>query len=75
MDLELRDRVVVLTGATDGLGAELATALVSEGARVVGCGRNEGRVAAAAEHLDNSESILAADVTVPAYRTDGDPRR
>jgi hypothetical protein len=75
MDLELRDRVV-LTGATDGLGAELAAALVSEGATVVGCGRNEERVAAAAEHLGDSASILAADVTAPRRpRTNGDPRR
>jgi NAD(P)-dependent dehydrogenase (short-subunit alcohol dehydrogenase family) len=34
MDLHLKDKVVVVTGGTDGLGAALADRLVEEGARI-----------------------------------------
>jgi NAD(P)-dependent dehydrogenase (short-subunit alcohol dehydrogenase family) len=43
MDLELGGKVAVITGGTDGLGLALANRLVSEGARVAVCGRNEER--------------------------------
>jgi 3-oxoacyl-[acyl-carrier protein] reductase len=39
MDLGLRDRVCVVTGATAGIGLETARLLVVEAARVVTCGR------------------------------------
>src|SRR5262249_16510953 len=65
MDLELRERVYVVTGATDGLGAALGDALVSEGARVVGCGRDQGRVRATADRLGDAALIVSADVSVP----------
>jgi NAD(P)-dependent dehydrogenase (short-subunit alcohol dehydrogenase family) len=44
VDLRLNDRVFIITGGTDGLGAALAEGLVSEGARVAVCGRDEARV-------------------------------
>ncbi|MDP2013655.1 MAG: short-chain dehydrogenase, partial [Actinomycetota bacterium] len=34
MDLHLHNKVVVITGGTDGLGAALARGLLVEGARV-----------------------------------------
>ncbi len=40
MDLGLDDRVILITGGTDGLGLALAKTLVSEGARVAVCGRD-----------------------------------
>jgi NAD(P)-dependent dehydrogenase (short-subunit alcohol dehydrogenase family) len=46
MDLHLKDKVVLITGGTDGLGAALADRLVEEGARVAVCGRDSGRLAA-----------------------------
>ncbi|NUP34453.1 MAG: SDR family NAD(P)-dependent oxidoreductase, partial [Streptomycetaceae bacterium] len=39
MDLGLRDRVYLVTGATRGLGFAAARALVDDGARVVVTGR------------------------------------
>lgn len=39
MDLELRDRVLLITGASRGLGRAVAERLVAEGARVVISGR------------------------------------
>ena len=41
MDLGLRDKTCVVTGATGGIGLETARLLVEEGARVVTCARGE----------------------------------
>ncbi|MFE6173668.1 SDR family oxidoreductase [Streptomyces sp. NPDC056464] len=51
MDLGLKDRVYVVTGATRGLGNAAARELVADGAKVVVTGRDEERVAAAAAEL------------------------
>ncbi|HVT68177.1 MAG TPA: SDR family oxidoreductase [Trebonia sp.] len=69
MDLHLKDKVVLITGGTDGLGAALADRLVEEGARVAVCGRDSGRLAATERRLrDGGGDALAvqADVTRPA---------
>lgn len=42
MDLDLTDRVCVVTGSTAGIGREAARMLAAEGARVVTCGRSAG---------------------------------
>ena len=44
MDLGLADRVCVVTGSTSGIGLVAAELLAAEGAQVVVCGRNSGRV-------------------------------
>ncbi|MCC5479388.1 SDR family oxidoreductase [Streptomyces sp. NPDC059680] len=51
MDLGLKDRVYVVTGATRGLGNAAARELVADGAKVVISGRDEKRVADAAAEL------------------------
>ncbi|HEY9472879.1 MAG TPA: SDR family oxidoreductase [Mycobacteriales bacterium] len=51
MDLGLRDRVFVVTGATRGLGHATAAELVADGARVVVSSRDAGNVAAAVREL------------------------
>ena len=47
MDLQLRDTVAIVTGSSRGLGLASAAALAAEGARVVICGRDRGRLEAA----------------------------
>ena len=44
MDLGLADRVCVVTGSTSGIGLVAAKLLAAEGAQVVVCGRDAGRV-------------------------------
>ena len=67
MDLGLRDRVYVLTGASRGLGLATAQALVADGARVVLCSRDEERLSAAAESLGGADHALgvAGDLADP----------
>ena len=66
MDLGLKDRVYVLTGASRGLGYATAAALVADGARVVISARDADRVAAAAEALGGQALGVAADLGEPA---------
>ncbi|GED87791.1 SDR family oxidoreductase [Streptomyces sp. 6-11-2] len=69
MDLGLKDRVYVVTGATRGLGNATARELVADGAKVVITGRNGGRVAEAAAELGPNAVGVAmdnADAEAPA---------
>jgi 3-oxoacyl-[acyl-carrier protein] reductase len=63
MDLGLRDRVCVVTGASQGIGLEISRRLVGEGGRVLMIARTEGPLRAAAEEI--GADWLAADVTDP----------
>lgn len=65
MDLGLRDRVYVLTGATRGLGHAVARELVADGAKVVVTGRDEKRAAEAAAELGPNAAGVAVDNSAP----------
>ena len=41
MNLELTDKVVIVTGGSDGLGRASVERLANEGARVIACARRE----------------------------------
>jgi 3-oxoacyl-[acyl-carrier protein] reductase len=51
MDLGLRGKVALVTGASKGMGKACALGLAAEGARVVMCARNEGDLKAAVEEI------------------------
>ena len=65
MDLELKDRVFVVTGGARGLGRAAVDCLVAEGARVVVSGRSEESLAEAARTL--------GDAVVPVVADNADP--
>ncbi|MFI8206309.1 SDR family oxidoreductase [Streptomyces sp. NPDC085937] len=65
MDLGLKDRVYVVTGATRGLGNASARALLDEGAKVVVTGRKEDAVAEAASALGPDAAGVAVDNADP----------
>ncbi|MFB8209866.1 MULTISPECIES: SDR family oxidoreductase [unclassified Streptomyces] len=66
MDLGLKDRVYIVTGATRGLGYATARALVADGAKVIITGRDERRAQQAAADLGPDAVGLAADNADPA---------
>ncbi|WP_329024038.1 SDR family oxidoreductase [Streptomyces sp. NBC_01423] len=66
MDLGLKDRVYIVTGATRGLGHATARALVADGAKVIITGRDEKRAREAAAELGPDAVGLAADNADPA---------
>ncbi len=66
MDLGLKDRVYVVTGATRGLGNATARQLVADGAKVVVTGRDEKTVTEAAAGLGPNAAGVAADNADPA---------
>ncbi|GGP70851.1 MULTISPECIES: SDR family oxidoreductase [Streptomyces] len=66
MDLGLRDRVYIVTGATRGLGNATARALAADGAKVIITGRDEKSVEEAAAELGGDVLGLAADNADPS---------
>jgi len=69
MDLHLKDKRALVTGASRGLGYALALGLAREGCRVVINSRDEGRIKAAAEAIAQETGTqvigLVGDVTGP----------
>lgn len=60
MDLQIADRVYIVSGAASGLGLASAAALLAEGARVVICSRIRVRIDEAAASLGDPERVVAA---------------
>ncbi|WP_342642662.1 SDR family NAD(P)-dependent oxidoreductase [Rhodoligotrophos ferricapiens] len=51
MDLGLKDKIAIVTGATSGIGLAIARRLIEEGARVVICGREQSKLDQALREL------------------------
>jgi 3-oxoacyl-[acyl-carrier protein] reductase len=78
MDLQLNDRVYVVTGGARGLGRATAECLVADGARVVLSGRSGDALREAADALgDRAATVVAdnADADTPARLTDAAMQR
>jgi NAD(P)-dependent dehydrogenase (short-subunit alcohol dehydrogenase family) len=56
-------KVIVITGATRGLGRALVAAFSVGGHTVIGCGRSDGHVRALRTEFPGPHSFTAADVT------------
>tara|TARA_B100000686_G_scaffold354027_1_gene462232 strand:+ start:2103 stop:2900 length:798 start_codon:yes stop_codon:yes gene_type:complete len=64
MELNLTGRKVVITGAGDGIGRNLALAFAAEGARVGVCARSEDRLRSLELEIGGKENIFySADLT------------
>lgn len=64
MMLNLRDKVVLIMGASSGIGESTTIKLAQEGAKLVIAARREDRLKALVESLPNSDiSYMVADVT------------
>src|SRR4051812_18275234 len=64
MDLKLKGKAALVMGASSGLGYAVAQSLVSEGARVAICSRDEGRIKKAALGI-GAELAIASDLSRP----------
>ena len=64
MDLDLKDRKVLITGVGDGIGRALALAFGKAGARVAGCSRTQSRLHALEEEMEGTGHLFqSVDVT------------
>jgi 3-oxoacyl-[acyl-carrier protein] reductase len=66
MDLQLRDKVAIVTGSSRGLGLAAATALAQEGCLVTLCGRTESTLTAAASSVADAAGARDRVATVAA---------
>lgn len=62
MDLGLKDTVVLVTGASRGLGAAMALALAAEGAQVCAAARSKDSLAEVASRGEGRISVIEADM-------------
>lgn len=68
MDLELRDKVAIVTGSSRGIGRAIALGLAREGCRLVLCARGEEKLEEAAHEVEASGGqalAVVADVSRP----------
>jgi 3-oxoacyl-[acyl-carrier protein] reductase len=65
MDLELKGRVAVVTGASAGIGLGIARRLAAEGATLLITARRESRLIEIADEITPSPVVFAADLTSP----------
>ena len=68
MNLELDGKVIIVAGASRGIGKAISTSLAAEGARLVLCARGAETLQETADALrDNGAAVhtLALDITIP----------
>jgi NAD(P)-dependent dehydrogenase (short-subunit alcohol dehydrogenase family) len=62
MDLELRDKVAVITGGSIGIGLAVAEGLAAEGVHLALCARDEARVVQKAKEIADKSGVRAIGV-------------
>ena len=68
MDLELKDKVAVITGGSVGIGLAVAEGLAQEGVHLLLCARDEGRVIEKAAQIQNQYGVKAVGVRADISR-------
>src|SRR5262245_45218376 len=66
MDLQLVNKVAIVTGSSRGLGLASARALAEEGCRLVLCARDKTTLQNAAEDIERAGAKAGAVLAVPA---------
>jgi NAD(P)-dependent dehydrogenase (short-subunit alcohol dehydrogenase family) len=70
MDLELREKVAVITGGSAGIGLAVAHGLAKEGVHVLLCARDETRVNQMAANIASAHGVTAVGVPADVSRAD-----
>ncbi|MDX8502417.1 SDR family oxidoreductase [Mesorhizobium sp. VK4C] len=65
MQQDLSDKVVLVTGASSGIGRAMAMALAAQGTKLALVGRSAERLGAIADRIGNGAAAIAADLTKP----------
>ena len=63
MDLDLKDRVVLVSGASEGIGRAVGAAYAREGARVILSARRANRLQPAVDAISGDAEGIPADLT------------
>lgn len=66
MDLSIKDKLFVVTGATSGFGKAIAECLINEGAKVIINARGEERLLEMQTRNPDQVEIIAGDITTDA---------
>lgn len=62
--IHLKEKVVLITGGSRGLGLEIARQMAAEGARIAICARDEEELLEAADHLKKADVLtIPCDIT------------
>ena len=74
MELGLRDKVVIVTGATRGIGQDIALGFAEEGARVAICARTQKDLDATSREISQATGATVIGVSVDLSKR-GEPER
>ena len=74
MDLELRGKVAVVTGASVGIGREIAKVLASEGVQTAVVARRANLLATLREEIERAGGPRPLALPIDLYRPDASPR-
>src|SRR5690349_21759179 len=70
MDLELKGKVAVITGGSEGIGLAVAEGLAAEGVHIALCARTEARVTEAAQMIASKYGVQAFGAAVDVSKAE-----